>query len=476
MAEFKVKRCKPIVAEIRVPGDKSISHRSIMIAALSNGDCIIEGFLPSEDCLNTMKAFQAMGVRISVLESNEHGPVKLKVTGICAEGRAPIFKSPSAPVDCGNSGTTMRLMSGILSGQPAGFRAELVGDASLMKRPMARILDPLRAMGAKIEARGEGNTAPIVIEGSEIHPIDYELPVASAQVKSAILFAALRTQGGQKTTILEKIPTRNHTECMFQHFRVKTSREDNRISIYGGQIPESRDFKVPGDISSAAFWVVAAAAMPGAHLSVHGVGLNETRTGILKTLIRMGAQVTEVIEESADGEPIGRIEVHGGRLKGTVVEGEDIPNVIDELPIIAVAGALAEGRTLIRDAQELRVKESDRITSVANNLRLMGVTVDEYFDGMEIHGGASLKAARLKSFGDHRIAMAFAIAGLFATGETVIEDTACVETSYPGFYDELKKKLTGKNEGTYTPVISSLNPKIELESDPRFKTAPRDDE
>jgi len=451
MSEIKVKRCRPVSDEIRVPGDKSISHRAVMLSAISNGPCEVSGFLPSADCLATVDAFRAMGVRIAREESGE-GTARLRI-----EGKKGRLASPDAPIDCGNSGTTMRLLSGILAGQPEGFRAELVGDESLMKRPMRRIVEPLQAMGARIEATGEGGTAPLRIEGGALHGIDYALPVASAQVKSAVLLAALFAEG--KTTVAEPTPSRDHTERMLGFFQVHAVRKDNEISLEGRQVLESRNFLVPGDMSSAAFWVAMASAMPGAHLCIHGVGLNETRTGILKTLIRMGAQITEVVDEMGYGEPIGRIEVHGGRLRGTVIEGSDIPNVIDELPIIAVAAALAEGKTVIRDAKELRVKESDRIASVTNNLQAMGVTVREFFDGMEIEGGCGLRGARLDSFGDHRIAMAFAVAGLFAHGETIIERTECVDTSYPGFAEQLKRFMIEKKGGSpHIPVINSLNP------------------
>ncbi|MEM7014769.1 MAG: 3-phosphoshikimate 1-carboxyvinyltransferase, partial [Verrucomicrobiota bacterium] len=321
------------MAEITVPGDKSISHRAVMMSSLANGPCEIDGFLPSEDCMSTVNAMRALGIKINEVEEGPFGPTKLKVFG-----KAGQLKQPNEPIDCGNSGTTMRLLSGILAGQPVGFKAELTGDSSLSSRPMRRIVEPLTIMGGSVTPRGEGDTAPLLIRGSQLRNIDYELPVASAQVKSAVLLASLNTKG--KTTIIEPTPSRDHTERMFNYFRVKTLREDDRIMTWGGQTLESRDFTVPGDMSSAAFWVVAAAAMPGAHLSVRNVGLNKTRTGILKTLIRMGAQITEVIDESETGEPMGSIEVHGGRLKGTVIEGEDIPNVIDEIPVIAVAAAL----------------------------------------------------------------------------------------------------------------------------------------
>jgi len=293
--------------------------------------------------------------------------------------------------------------------------------------------------------------------------------VASAQVKSAVLLAGLFAKG--RTTVIENTRSRDHTERMFDYFQIKSEREEVwenqrsrrdrrlkeiRISVEGGQTLESRDFRVPGDISSAAFWLVAAAARPGSRLLVKDVGLNPTRTGIIDVLIRMGARIREVVETNTQGEPMGTIDIQGGRLKATVVEGAEIPNVIDEIPIIAVAAALAEGTTIIRDAAELRVKETDRIAAVAGNLRAMGVAVEEFPDGMAITGCKRLKAAKLQSFGDHRIAMAFAIAGLFASGTTVIEDTACVQTSYPGFADVLLKIQKGSGAGRRTPVISSL--------------------
>lgn len=352
----------------------------------------------------------------------------------------------------------MRLLAGLLAGRSPGFEAELVGDESLMKRPMRRVVEPLQKMGASVEAMGEGGTPPLRIKGAYLQPIHFANPVPSAQVKSALLLAALATNG--KSTITEPYPTRDHTERMLSFFQVRADSQENEVAMQGGQTLESRDLVIPGDLSSAAFWIVAAAAMPGAHLCIRGVGLNEKRTGVIKALVRMGAQITEVVDELDDGEPIGRIEVHGGKLRGTTIEGADIPNVIDELPIIAIAGALAEGKTVIRDAKELRVKESDRINAVGNNLQLMGVDVQEYFDGMEISGGGGLRGARLDSYGDHRIAMSFAIAGLFASGETVIERTECVDESYPGFYEMLQRFMSVKKGrgGRYIPVINTLNP------------------
>lgn len=430
---FRVKRIAPFTAELVVPGDKSISHRSVMFASLANGTCEIDGFLPSEDCWCTVEAMRAMGVEIEVLEEKDWGgAAKLRVHGIGGK-----FEAPSEPVYCGNSGTTMRLLSGILAAQP--FETKLTGDASLSKRPMDRIAKPLREMGAVIEGRGERCTAPIKIHGTaDIEAIQYDSPVASAQVKSAILLAGMYAKG--RTSVTEPYLSRDHTERMLKYLLVKTVREDNTVSIWGGQTPESRNLSVPGDISSAAFWIVAAAAKEKARLRVRNVGLNPTRTGILHCLTRMGARLNEILDEE-QGEPIGSVEVNGGSLKGIEIGGDEIPRVIDEIPILAVAGALASGKTVIRDAHELRVKESDRISAVAENLRRMGVTVQEYADGMEITGGADLKGATIESLGDHRIAMAFSIAGLYAKGETVVRGVECVKTSYPGFEQELKQLM-----------------------------------
>ncbi len=427
MAELRVKKVKDFSAELKVPGDKSISHRSLMFAALSNGPCEITGFLASEDCLATMAALSSMGVEVEQLGDNG---THIRVHGCRGE-----FKKPEKPIDCGNSGTTMRLMAGILAGQP--FETTLTGDESLCKRPMNRVAIPLERMGARIKGQGERVMAPLVITGREkLTPIHYDSPVASAQIKSAIMLAALKADG--KTTITEPHPSRDHTERMLNYLLVKNIREGDTVSIWGGQIPESRDIVVPGDISSAAFWIVAAAARKGARLLIDNVGLNPTRIGVLSVMIRMGAKITERIDESGC-EPMGSIEVVGDGLRGTEIGGSEIPTLIDEIPILAVAAALAEGKTVIKDAQELRVKESDRISAVAESLRRMGVPVDEFADGMEITGGQKLKGAEINSLGDHRIAMAFAIAGLFAEGETVIKEVECIETSYPGFIRELKQ-------------------------------------
>jgi len=439
---FKVKRASRIEGEITVPGDKSISHRAVMLASLSNGPCRISNFLEGEDCISTANVMRALGVSIEHPESGV----------MLVEGCRGKLSAPSADLDCGNSGTTMRLMSGILAAQP--FRSCLVGDPSLSKRPMRRVIDPLGLMGARLSGTGERGTPPLAIEGGPLEGITYTLPVASAQVKSALLLAGLFARG--RTTVVEPARSRDHTERMLEYFLVPTRREGNSITIAGGQTIESRDFAVPGDISSAAFWLVAAAAQPGSRLMVKNVGLNPTRTGILDVLIRMGARLREVVEVVENGEPLGTVDLKGYRLRGTVIEGDEVPNVIDEIPAIAVAGALAEGTTIIRGASELRVKETDRIAAICENLRKMGADVTEKDDGMEIRGGKPLAGARLTSFGDHRIAMAFAVAGYFAKGETVIEDTDCVKTSYPDFEKTLALLQGGGLRQRRTPVIGTI--------------------
>ncbi|MEI6033404.1 MAG: 3-phosphoshikimate 1-carboxyvinyltransferase [Verrucomicrobiae bacterium] len=460
---LKVRRAPRIEAEMTVPGDKSISHRAVLLSAISNGRCTITNFLEGEDCRSTAQAMRQLGVEI---ETPEPGT-------IVVEGNRGVFQAPKEDLDCGNSGTTMRLMAGLLS--PQKFSCRMTGDPSLSKRPMRRVIEPLQKMGARLRAEGDKQCPPLALEGRGLEGITYRLPVASAQVKSAVLLAGLFAKG--TTTVIESARSRDHTERMLEYYLVKLRQkeawsgsspvarklEEIRISLDGGQILESRDFHVPGDISSAAFWLVAAAAQPGSRLLVKDVGLNPTRTGIMDVLIRMGARVREVVETSAHGEPSGTIEIKGCRLQATEVHGAEIPNVIDEIPAIAVAAALAAGTTVIRDAKELRVKETDRIAAVATNLRAMGAAVEEFPDGMAITGGRPLKGARMQSFGDHRIAMAFAVAGLFAAGETVIEDIACIQTSYPTFFETLKKIQKGGG-GRRTPVISSLGAKFRSKS------------
>lgn len=433
MKIFSVHRSSPIRSSIAVPGDKSISHRSAMFASLAEGRSTITGFLESEDCLSTVNAMRNLGVTI---EHTGNGT-------FVVEGRGGHFTAPAHDVDCGNSGTTMRLISGILAALP--FRSHLTGDASLSKRPMGRVIGPLTEMGGRFTAEGEQGRPPLMIEGGTLHPISYEMPVASAQVKSAILLAGLFASG--ETSVIEPAACRDHTERMLQEFGVALvlgEPDENgrrRIALKGPQILKARDFAVPGDISSAAFWLVAASGKEGSDMTIESVGLNPTRTGIISVLQRMGAKIEITPLDASAAEPQGKVRVLGGTLQGTVIGGAEIPNVIDELPVLAVAGALAQGTTIIKDAKELRVKETDRISAVADNLRLMGAVVTETEDGMIIEGGHPLHGARLQCFGDHRIAMAFAIAGLFAEGETVIENVECVATSYPTFGATLEAVL-----------------------------------
>ena len=443
--ELRVKRAPRIDLEITVPGDKSISHRAVIIAALSNGVCTLQGFLPSEDCVHTVNAMRALGIKIEQPEP----------TTLIVHGKKRVLTAPKNEINCGNSGTTMRLLAGLLAGQT--FESRLVADAGLSRRPMDRVIAPLSEMGASIVAEGPDQTAPLRVRGGSLGGIHYRPSVASAQVKGALLLAGLFARG--KTTVEEPLPTRNHMEKMFNYFLVRTATEEaGSVTVFGDQVPESRDFAIPGDISSAAFWLVAAAAQRRGHLLIRDVGLNDTRTAMLGVLLRMGAQVREAVEDVDQLEPRGIVEVTGFPLKGTVIQGKEVPRLIDELPILSVASALANGRTVIRQAGELRVKETDRIAAIAHNLRAMGTKVAELNDGLEISGPASLHGTPVASFGDHRIAMAFAIAGLFAEGETVVQDVECIRESYPGFETVLEEFTNPKRMQVSTPVIGSLTP------------------
>ncbi|MFM8231511.1 MAG: 3-phosphoshikimate 1-carboxyvinyltransferase [Chthoniobacterales bacterium] len=424
--EIRVTRSPAWSATMKVPVDKSMSHRAAMLASLTNGPCLIRNYLSGEDCLGTLRVLGQLGVPIE-----QRGPDEWLIHGVGGK-----FTALKGDLDCGNSGTTIRLISGLLAAQP--FRSRLTGDASLSRRPMKRIIEPLSRMGARLSTEGPNDTPPLIIEGNaELHAIEYVLPVPSAQVKSAVLLAGLLAKG--KTTVVQPVPTRDHTERMLAHFGVPVEIEEDCISVQGETLPQAHDFDVPGDISSAAFWLVAAAAKPGCRLVVEDLGLNPTRTGMIKVLQRMGAKIKVTTSDAGAGEPKGRVEVEGGKLSGTTIAGAEIANVIDEIPVLAVAAALADGTTVISDATELRVKESDRLAVVARHLQAMGADVIEKPDGLVIEGGKPLHGALLASHGDHRIAMAFAIAGLFASGETLIQNTECVDTSYPGFARQLEE-------------------------------------
>jgi 3-phosphoshikimate 1-carboxyvinyltransferase len=395
--------------------------------------------------MHTVNAMRALGVKIEQSEP----------TTLIVHGKKRVLTAPKNEINCGNSGTTMRLLAGLLAGQT--FESRLVADAGLSRRPMDRVIAPLCEMGADIVAEGPEQTAPLRVRGGSLRGIHYRPSVASAQVKGALLLAGLFARG--KTTVEEPLPTRNHMENMFNYFLVRTASEgDGNVTVFGDQVPESRDFAIPGDISSAAFWLVAAAAQRRGHLLIRDVGLNDTRTALLGVLLRMGAQVREAVEDVDQLEPRGIVEITGFPLKGTVIQGKEVPRLIDELPILAVAGALANGRTVIRQAGELRVKETDRIAAIAHNLRIMGTQVAELNDGLEISGPAPLRGAQVPSFGDHRIAMAFGIAGLFAEGETIVQDAECIRESYPGFETMLEEFTNPKRMQVSTPVIGLLTP------------------
>jgi len=427
MDEIAIEPINELKGKITLPGDKSISHRAIMIGSIAHGKTFVKNFLAGEDCLRTIEAFRVMGIDI------EEAKGKVSIHG---RGLGGLLK-PKSPIYLGNSGTTMRLILGILAGQP--FRCELKGDESLSQRPMRRVTHPLRLMGAKIDGRDDANFAPLVIEGGGLRPIDYKTPISSAQVKSAILLAGLYAHGQTKVT--EPAKSRDHTERMLKSFGADLSVLNNTITVNGPARLTGRVVEVPGDISSGAFFMVAAALLKGSKITIGSIGLNPTRTGIIEILKRMGAKL-EVIARATEGlEPIGDVKVEGGDLVGAKIGGAIIPRVIDELPIIMVAASLARGPTIIEGAKELRVKEADRIGSMAYNLKALGVRVLERKDGIVIHGQKSLKGGNLKSFGDHRTAMSMVIAGALSEKKCVVTDTDCIDTSFPGFMDTLKQLM-----------------------------------
>jgi 3-phosphoshikimate 1-carboxyvinyltransferase len=416
---------------VEPPGDKSISHRYAMLAALAEGTSELRHFAASADCHSTLGCMSALGAEVKVDKD------AVRVTGRGPRG----LKSSWRALDAGNSGTTMRLLTGILAGQD--FTSKLTGDASLQKRPMKRIMSPLREMGADIRARDD-NFAPLEIRNARLHAIDYQMPMASAQVKSAILLAGLFADG--VTCVTEPARTRDHTELALEEFGVVVEKHGKTIRIQGlggngsGKL-QSRSLDVPGDLSSAVFFMAAASLLPDSNLLIHNVGLNPTRTAILDVFASMGASMQMLSVRSAHGEVVGDLAVKGASLKGGVIEGELIPLVIDELPMLAALGPYTEQGIEIRDAAELRVKESDRIAALAENLRRMGATVEERPDGLRIEGrkAGRLRGAEIDPHGDHRIAMAFAVAALAADGPSVIRDADCAGVSYPAFFDDLER-------------------------------------
>jgi 3-phosphoshikimate 1-carboxyvinyltransferase len=411
-----------LLGRVRVPGDKSISHRAIMLGAIADGVTRVTGFLEGADALSTRNVFRAMGVRID-------GPDAGRVTvhGVGREG----LRAPAGPLDCGNAGTAMRLLMGLLAGQP--FESELVGDETLMRRPMRRVADPLALMGASVETRGDCPPVRILPSGG-LRGIEYRLPVASAQLKSALLLAGLYASG--RTTIIEPAPTRDHTERMLGGFGVRLERDGLRVSIEGGQRLTGCAIDVPADISSAAFFLVGASIAPGSDLVLEHVGMNPTRTGVIDILRMMGADITVLSESEVGGEPVADLRVRSAPLRGIDVPEELVPLAIDEFPALFVAAACASGRTRVSGAEELRVKESDRIATMAEGLRALGVSAEPTDDGMVIDGrpeGPAFSGGRVESHGDHRIAMSFAMAAMRASGAVSIGDTGNVATSFPGF-------------------------------------------
>ncbi len=425
MNNYTVRPALRVRGEISVPGDKSISHRAVMLGALGRGVTVIHGFLQGEDTVSTLNAFRAMGVEAS----DDGGTLHIHGKGLNG------LEEPSDVLDCGNSGTSMRLMTGLLAGQK--FFSVLTGDRYLRNRPMGRVIEPLGRMGADIWGRSGGAKAPLAIQGTPLRGISFVSPVASAQVKSALLLAGLFAEGD--TVVTEPSLSRDHSERMLRYFGADVEKLPRGARLRGGRTLEAREVMVPGDISSAAFFIVAALVVPGSELMVRGVGINPTRTGIIDILQQMGASLELSNEREVSGEPVADILVHSSRMKGIEISGELVPRAIDEFPVICVAAACAEGTTVLRDAKELRVKETDRIAAMAENLSKAGVAVTETEDGMEIAGSDRLSACSVDSFGDHRIAMAMMVAGLVADGEIRVADTGCIDTSFPGFVELLEK-------------------------------------
>ncbi|MGB2691094.1 MAG: 3-phosphoshikimate 1-carboxyvinyltransferase [Thermodesulfobacteriota bacterium] len=419
---------KPLNGEITPPGDKSISHRSLMLGSLATGTTLVRDFLISDDTLSTANAMRALGASIEI------NGTRVVVEGNGLHG----LKEPDQIIDCGNSGTTTRLLIGLLS--PQEFTTTLTGDKYLQARPMKRVVGPLTQMGANIAGNEEGNKLPLTITGSKLKGISYELPVASAQVKSAILLAGMYAEG--ETEVIEPSASRDHTERMLTYLGVPITKNGNSIKINKVSNIISGEIIVPSDLSSAAFFIVAALITPGSEVVIKNVGINPLRTGIIDILKRMGGDIEIINERDVNGEPIGDIIARASNLHAAEIGGDIIPKAIDELPLVAVAASFAEGTTLIKDAKELRVKETDRINAMATELGKLGVEVKEFEDGMSIMGTESLTGAVCSSWGDHRIAMSVAIAGLRAKGETEIVDADCVSVSYPDFFkvlDELRQ-------------------------------------
>jgi 3-phosphoshikimate 1-carboxyvinyltransferase len=417
-----VRPARNIAGALRLPGDKSISHRYAMLAAIAEGTTRLENFSTGADCANTLGCLAALGVEL-----------ERKGNAVLIHGRGPKLQPPKSSLDCGNSGSTMRMLSGILAGQE--FSSELMGDESLSRRPMARIIAPLRSMGAKIAA-SDGDRPPLRITGTHLNAIDYKMPVASAQVKSALLFAGLLAEG--ETRVEELVRTRDHGELALRAFGAEVTQHGNQARIAGGQKLHAIEAEIPGDLSTAAFFLCAAALFPGSRLLISHLLMNPTRARLLDMLILMGVGISVAELEDQHGELVGTVEVDGRDLRGARIAGADTAALIDEIPVLAVVAPYTMNGIEVRDARELRVKESDRIASIVTNLRAMGAEVEEHDDGLKVPGGQRLHGAEIDSFGDHRIAMAFAVAALRAEGDTIIHRADAAVISCPGFFGALE--------------------------------------
>ncbi|MGH7792342.1 MAG: 3-phosphoshikimate 1-carboxyvinyltransferase [Thermodesulfobacteriota bacterium] len=415
----------PLRGEFTPPGDKSISHRAVILGSLGEGLTTVKGFLSCDDTLSSAKAMMMLGVPIEIEEDR----VEIKGKGLFG------LNEPEDTIDAENSGTTARLMSGLLSAQ--GFFSTITGDRYLRARPMERVVRPLTKMGARIWGRDAGKRLPLAIQGNRLSGIQYRLPVPSAQVKSAILLAGLYADG--ETEVIEPSPTRDHTERMLSYFGIDFEKNGTSVKIKSQKLLKGGELQVPADISSAAFFIVAAVINSNSEVLIKNIGINPHRTGIIEILKQMGGNIEILHERELNGEPVGDVLVRASTLKSAEIKGDIIPRAIDELPVIAVAACFAEGETIIKDARELRVKETDRIKAVTTELRKLGAEVEELDDGMIIEGKEMLTGARCSSWGDHRIAMALAIAGTRAKGITEIEDAECVSVSFPGFFDVMKR-------------------------------------
>lgn len=415
--------------EIEVPGDKSISHRALIIGAMPSGKMSIFNLASGQDCLSTMNCLKNLGIKIQ----KEKDRVVVNGRGLFG------FQEPQNFLDAGNSGTTMRILCGVLAGQ--SFYSVVTGDKSLRNRPMKRVIEPLQKMGAEIYGRSNNQLAPITISGKKLNSIEYTIPVPSAQVKTALILAGLLAS--DRTTIHENIPTRDHTERMLKYLGIDIASQNGSLVVSGQSEIKSKDIFVPGDISSAIYFIGAGLLVENSHIKIKNVGLNPGRIGALQVLKRMGAKIEIKTLQEINCEPVGEIEIKTSNLKGTEILSEEIPSLIDEIPLLSVLACLAEGKTIIKGAQELRVKETDRLKTIASELNKLGANIKELPEGLEISGPAKLKGALVQSFGDHRMAMGLAVAGLVAEGETVIENSEAINVSFPNFF-EILDSLTEK--------------------------------